>query len=62
MEQDDKGLKMEPLLCDPPALLTTLTLTLTPEGTTPEPETGSGDSTLTLTLPQATQMKPLNVR
>uniref|UniRef100_A0A673FR30 Cyclic AMP-responsive element-binding protein 3-like protein 2 n=1 Tax=Sinocyclocheilus rhinocerous TaxID=307959 RepID=A0A673FR30_9TELE len=33
MEQDDKGLKMESLLCDPlPVMLPTLTLTLTPEG------------------------------
>lgn len=62
MEQDDKGLKMEPLLCDPPALLPTLTLTLTPEGTATEPPTTSGDPTLTLTLPQAAQIKPLNVR
>ncbi|XP_016125810.1 cyclic AMP-responsive element-binding protein 3-like protein 2 [Sinocyclocheilus grahami] len=33
MEQEDKGLKMESLLCGPlPVMLPTLTLTLTPEG------------------------------
>lgn len=57
MEQEDKGLKMEPLLCDPPVLLPTLTLTLTPEGLASEPVTDTSDPTLS----QATQVKPLNV-
>lgn len=56
MEQEDKGLKMEPLLCDPsPVLLPTLTLTLTPEGPATEPVT---DASLT---PQAAQVRPFSV-
>uniref|UniRef100_A0A673I9M8 Cyclic AMP-responsive element-binding protein 3-like protein 2 n=1 Tax=Sinocyclocheilus rhinocerous TaxID=307959 RepID=A0A673I9M8_9TELE len=48
MEQEDKGLKMEPLLCNPsPVLLPTLTLTLTPEGPASEPVADAS-----LTLPQ----------
>ncbi|XP_051977159.1 cyclic AMP-responsive element-binding protein 3-like protein 2 [Xyrauchen texanus] len=62
MEQEDKGLKMAPLLCDPPALLPTLTLTLTPEGPVSEPVTTANDPTLSLTLPQAAQIKPANVK
>ncbi|XP_077090992.1 cyclic AMP-responsive element-binding protein 3-like protein 2 [Siphateles boraxobius] len=53
MEQEDKGLKMEPLLCDPPVLLPTLTLNLTPEGPASEPVT----DTQSRTLPQAAQVK-----
>lgn len=49
MEQEDKGLKMEPLL------LPTLTLTLTPEGPASEPVT---DASLT---PPATQVRPLSL-
>ncbi|XP_073694314.1 cyclic AMP-responsive element-binding protein 3-like protein 2 [Garra rufa] len=53
MEQEDKGLKMEPLLCDPsPVLLPTLTLTLTPEGPAAEPVTDAS-----LSLPQTAQVK-----
>ncbi|XP_065120298.2 cyclic AMP-responsive element-binding protein 3-like protein 2 [Paramisgurnus dabryanus] len=59
MEQDNKGLKMEPLLCDPPALLPTLTLTLAPEGPAPKSVTTASDPTLTL---RATQIKPLDVK
>lgn len=52
MEQEDKGMKMEPLLCDPsPVLLPTLTLTLTPEGPASEPVT---DAAL---IPPAAQVK-----
>ncbi|KAK9975648.1 hypothetical protein ABG768_020889 [Culter alburnus] len=58
MEQEDKGLKMEPLLCDPPVLLPTLTLTLTPEGPASEPVTDTSDPTLS----QAAQVKPLKVK
>lgn len=55
MEQEDKGLKMEPLLCDPsPVLLPNLTLTLTPKGPASEPVT---DASLT---PPAAQVRPLS--
>ncbi|XP_052439189.1 cyclic AMP-responsive element-binding protein 3-like protein 2 isoform X1 [Carassius gibelio] len=58
MEQEDKGLKMEPLLCDPsPVLLPYVHLTLTPEGPVFDPVTDAP-----LTLPQATQVKALGVK
>lgn len=49
MEQEDKGLKMEPLLCIP---LPALTLKVTPAGPAPEPVIDSCDSTHSLSLPQ----------
>ncbi|XP_076153088.1 cyclic AMP-responsive element-binding protein 3-like protein 2 [Alosa pseudoharengus] len=64
MEQDDKDLKMETLLCDAPSLLPTLTLTLTPPAVpTSDPvakattSTAGATATLTMANPQATEVK-----
>ncbi|XP_007237834.3 cyclic AMP-responsive element-binding protein 3-like protein 2 isoform X1 [Astyanax mexicanus] len=54
-EQEEKQLKMEPLLCDSPSLLPTLALTLSPESPAFEPVTITNGPALMLTLPQATQ-------
>ncbi|KAL7827738.1 hypothetical protein AOLI_G00308900 [Acnodon oligacanthus] len=54
-EQEQKRLKMEPLVCESPNLLPTLTLSLSSEGSSIEPETVSTGSALTHTLPQTTQ-------
>lgn len=54
-EQEEKQLKMEPLLCASPALLPTLALTLSPEIPAIEPVTTTNGPALMLTLPQATQ-------
>ncbi|XP_051543791.1 cyclic AMP-responsive element-binding protein 3-like protein 2 isoform X2 [Myxocyprinus asiaticus] len=62
MEQEDRGLKMEPLLGGPPTLLPTLTLTMTPEGPASEPVTTASDPTLSMTLPHTAQIKPPNVK
>ncbi|KAL2103097.1 hypothetical protein ACEWY4_002265 [Coilia grayii] len=61
MEQEEKVLKMEPLLCDSPPLLPAMTLGLTAEPTTSDPiataTTSTATPTLTLANPQASELK-----
>ncbi|KAG7456007.1 hypothetical protein MATL_G00247210 [Megalops atlanticus] len=61
MESEEKGLKMDPLLCDPPSLLPTLSLSLAPEGHTSQPVAPKGLS-LPVLLSQSTQVKIIKVK
>ncbi|XP_072528835.1 cyclic AMP-responsive element-binding protein 3-like protein 2 isoform X3 [Salminus brasiliensis] len=54
-EQEDKQLRMEPLLCESPALLPTLALTLSPESSAVESVTITNGPAVMLTLPQTSQ-------
>lgn len=54
-EQEENHIKMEPLLCESPALLPTLALNLSHEGSNIEPVITDTGPALMLTLPQTTK-------
>ncbi|KAJ8381984.1 hypothetical protein SKAU_G00027620 [Synaphobranchus kaupii] len=61
MEPEEKALKMDPLLCDPPSLLPTLSLSLTPAGPAAQPAAPHALSVPVL-FTQSSQVKIIKVK
>ncbi|KAG9339087.1 hypothetical protein JZ751_024116 [Albula glossodonta] len=61
MESEEKGMKMDPLLCEPGSLLPTLSLSLAPEGPTSQPVAPQPLSVPVL-LSQSAQVKIIKVK